>query len=309
MKPVREMVRIAVEKDGMTKDEYNRRVSEYLDVYGDRCLEELKLETETFRTNPAMFEAKIREFAQDKEKLVQLLDEKKNEIDIKIDPLTKFLSNRCMLGIGNREIQRLNRSRIFGMVREAVLRMGEIYAKQNCIETKRDVFYLTLDELRSLADKPCDMRETVYARKKKYEMYSLLPAYSRIIFSEKAFDKNHRNINMAALQSSKDEMVGVPCSNGIVEGEAYIVTDVKKVESVKDKILITKTTDPRRPSCCAQRVSCAPRSPRSSGSWPPFCRGCTSFPSTAGSRCKSSSMRSRKRRTFWWPPPAACSII
>ncbi len=244
MKPVREMVRIAVEKDGMTKDEYNRRVSEYLDVYGDRCLEELKLETETFRTNPAMFEAKIREFAQDKEKLVQLLDEKKNEIDIKIDPLTKFLSNRCMLGIGNREIQRLNRSRIFGMVREAVLRMGEIYAKQNCIETKRDVFYLTLDELRSLADKPCDMRETVYVRKKKYEMYSLLPAYSRIIFSEKAFDKNHRNINMTAMQSSGNEMLGVPCSNGIVEGEAYIVTDVQKAEDVKDKILITKTTDP-----------------------------------------------------------------
>ncbi len=244
MKPVREMVRIAVEKDGMTKDEYNRHVLEYLDVYGDRCLEELKLETETFRTNPAMFEAKIREFAQDKEKLVQLLDEKKNEIDIKIDPLTKFLSNRCMLGIGNREIQRLNRSRIFGMVREAVLRMGEIYAKQNCIETKRDVFYLTLDELRSLADKPCDMRETVYARKKKYEMYSLLPAYSRIIFSEKAFDKNHRNINMTAMQSSGNEMLGVPCSNGIVEGEAYIVTDVQKAEDVKDKILITKTTDP-----------------------------------------------------------------
>ncbi len=244
MKPVREMVRIAVEKDGMTKDEYIRHVSEYLDVYGDRCLEELKLETETFRTNPAMFEAKIREFAQDKEKLVQLLDEKKNEIDIKIDPLTKFLSNRCMLGIGNREIQRLNRSRIFGMVREAVLRMGEIYVKQNCIETKRDVFYLTLDELRSLADKPCDMRETVYARKKKYEMYSLLPAYSRIIFSEKAFDKNHRNINMTAMQSSGNEMLGVPCSNGIVEGEAYIVTDVQKAEDVKDKILITKTTDP-----------------------------------------------------------------
>ena len=246
MKPVREMVRIAVEKDGMTKDEYNRRVSEYLDVYGDRCLEELKLETETFRTNPAMFDAKIREFAENKEKLVQLLEDKIQDTDeiIKRDAITRFLSKKSILGIGNREIQRLNRSRIFGMVREAVLRMGEIYAKQNCIETKRDVFYLTLDELRSLADKPCDMRETVYVRKKKYEMYSLLPAYSRIIFSEKAFDKNHRNINMATLQSSKDEMVGVPCSNGIVEGEAYIVMDVKKVESVKDKILITKTTDP-----------------------------------------------------------------
>ncbi len=245
MKPVREMIRIAVEKDGMSKEEYRRRVSDYIDVYGDRCLEELKLETETFRTNPAMFEAKIREFAEDKEKLIPLLEEQKsNENIIKNDPVTKFLSNRCMLGIGNREIQRLNRSRIFGMVREAVLRLGEIYARQNYIETQRDVFYLTLDEVRQLAEKPCDMKETVCARKRKYEMYSLLPAYSRIIFSEKAFDKNHRNINMTSVNSSKDEMLGVPCSNGVVEGEAYIVTDVKKAKSVKDKILVTKTTDP-----------------------------------------------------------------
>lgn len=245
MKPVREMIRIAVDKDNMSKEEYQRRVSDYIDVYGDRCLEELKLETETFRTNPAMFEAKIREFAEDKEKLIPLLEEQRNDENIiKSDPITKFLSSRCMLGIGNREIQRLNRSRIFGMVREAVLRLGEIYANQNYIETQKDVFYLTLDEVRMLAEKPCDMKETVVSRKRKYEMYSLLPAYSRIIFSEKAFDKNHRNINMTSVRSSKDEMLGVPCSNGVVEGEAYIVTDVKKAKSVKDKILVTKTTDP-----------------------------------------------------------------
>lgn len=246
MKPVREMIRIAVEKDNMTKEEYHRRVSEYIDVYGDRCLEELKLETETFRTNPAMFEAKIREYAEDKEKLIRLLEEQKQDDDgiLKHDPITKFLSSRCMLGIGNREIQRLNRSRIFGMVREVVLRLGEIYAKENYIETQRDIFYLTLDEARMLAEKPRDMKETVYSRKRKYEMYSMLPAYSRIIFSEKAFDKNHRNINMTSVYSSKDEMLGVPCSNGVVEGEVYIVTDVRNAKSVKDKILVTKTTDP-----------------------------------------------------------------
>lgn len=245
MKPVKEMIRIALEKDNMTKEEYLRRAAEYIDVYGDRCLEELKLETETFRTNPGMFDAKIREFAEDKEKLAPLLDEQKQEnLDMKHDPITKFLSKRCMLGIGNREIQRLNRSRIFGMVREAVLRLGDIYAKQNLIEDKRDMFYLTLDEVRSLAENPCDMKETVYEHKKKYEMFALLPAYSRIVFSSKAFDKNHRSINMTATQSGRDEMLGVPCSNGVVEGEACIVTDVKKVGSVKDKILITKMTDP-----------------------------------------------------------------
>ncbi|MBQ6931200.1 MAG: hypothetical protein IJN38_03645 [Clostridia bacterium] len=149
-----------------------------------------------------------------------------------------------MLGIGNREIQRLNRSRIYGMVREAVLRLGRIYAEQGYIETQRDVFYLTLDEVRFLADKPRDMRETVVSRKQKYEMFALLPAYSRIVFSEKAFDKNHRNINMTAVRCGKDEMLGVPCSNGVVEGEACVVTDVKQVSNVKDKILVTKMTDP-----------------------------------------------------------------
>lgn len=245
MKPVKEMIKIAMEKEKMSPWEYSRRAGEYIAVYGDRCLEELKLETETFRTNPELFDAKINEFAADIEKLLPLLEEQKqdNEFEIK-DPITKFLSKKCMLGIGNREIQRLNRGRIFGMVREAVLRLGDIYVKENYIDEKRDVFYLTLDELRSLAKTPCDMRETVEARKNKYEMYALLPAYSRIIFSDKAFDKNHRNINMNSVYCGKDEMVGIPCSNGVVEGEACVVTDVKKVSSVKDKILITKMTDP-----------------------------------------------------------------
>ena len=246
MKPVKEMISIALQKDNMTLDEYCKRAEEYIEVYGDRCLEELKLETETFRTNPEMFDSKILEFAEDKEKLAPLLNDQKQEdsFDIGNDFITKFLSKKCMLGIGNREIQRMNRSRIFGMVREAVLRLGEIYVKKGYIETKRDVFYLTLDELRSLADKPCDMKETVFRRKKKYDMFELLPAYSRIVFSGEAFDKNHRNINMNSVYSDKEEMIGVPCSNGVVEGEAYVVTDVKKANSVKNKILITKMTDP-----------------------------------------------------------------
>lgn len=246
MKPVKEMIKIALEKDKMTSEDYRKRASGYIDVYGDRCLEELKLETETFRTNPELFDKKIAEFAEDKEKLAPLLQEQKqeNSFDIKHDPITKFLSKRCMLGIGNREIQRLNRSRIYGMVREAVLRLGDIYAQKDYIDEKRDIFYLTFDEVRSLADTPCDMKQTVFERKKKYEMFALLPAYSRIVFSGKAFDKNHRNINMTSVYSGKDELLGVPCSNGVVEGEAYIVTDVKKASNVKDKILITKMTDP-----------------------------------------------------------------
>jgi pyruvate,water dikinase len=60
MKPVKEMIRIALDRDNMSEEEYCARASAYIDVYGDRCLEELKLETETFRTNRKLFDKKIR---------------------------------------------------------------------------------------------------------------------------------------------------------------------------------------------------------------------------------------------------------
>jgi hypothetical protein len=120
-----------------------------------------------------MFDVKIDEFAQDIEKLLPLLEDRESEggINLKGDPVTRFLSKRCMLGIGNREIQRLNRGRIFGMVREAMLRLGDIYTRNGCIDEQRDVFWLTLEEIRSLAERNCDMRDAVVAIVKDYNRY------------------------------------------------------------------------------------------------------------------------------------------
>jgi pyruvate,water dikinase len=246
MKPVREMIKIALSKRNMTSDEYRKSAADYIDVYGDRALEELKLETETFRTNPEMFDRKTDEFALDRENLSRLLNENPSNVGTadKSDFITAFLSKRCMRGISNREVQRLNRSRIFGMVREAMLRLGEIYSQKGYIKERRDIFWLTLDEVRSLALGAADKKEEVSSRKEKYAMYSLLPAYSRIIFSGEPFDKSHGKINKTAFFTGRDEMHGIPCSNGIAEGEAYVVTDVHKAVNAKDKILVTKMTDP-----------------------------------------------------------------
>lgn len=245
MKPVKAMISIALEKHKLSKEEYEKRKKEFIEVYGDRCLEELKLETKTFRTNPELFDKKTDEYASQGDKLSKMLSDEKSAVQIdKKDVITRFLSKQCMKGIGHREVSRLNRSRIFGMVREAVYRLGDVYEKDGYIEEKEDIFYLYLDEIRRLCKEPENMKEKVEQRKKKYEMYKLLPAYSRIIFSDKPFDKNHTSINMTQLRSEKDELQGIPCSNGVVEGEAYVVTDVKQVSDVSGKILITKMTDP-----------------------------------------------------------------
>ncbi len=245
MKPVRAMIRLAQERASLSREEYEKRKAEYAAQYGDRSPEELKLESETFRTSPDLLEKKIAEYALHGDGLEQLLASfSGGKPVIREDVITKFLSRRATVGISHRERSRLNRSRIFGLVREAMLRLGELYAEGGCLEQKRDVLYLTMEEVRRLAEEPEDMRDTVEQRKQKYDMYAMLPAYSRLVFSGKEFNKNHRSINTAQMPCRRNEMQGIPCSDGVVEGEAYVVEDVKTAEDPKGKILITKMTDP-----------------------------------------------------------------
>ena len=58
------------------------------------------------------------------------------------------------------------------------------------------------------------------------------------------FDKHHTNINMNKFYNDTKELRGIPCSNGKVRGEVLVITDVNEAKDVKDKILVTKMTDP-----------------------------------------------------------------
>ena len=167
-----------------------------------------------------------------------------NETDIKEDWLTKKIIKKCTLGIKNREISRLNRSRIFGMVRNMLLRWGEIYEEQGLIENKRDIFYLNLEEIKSMISNKESKLEIISKRKEDYKLYEHLPAYTRIIFTEKVFDKHHTNVNMNKFYNNTNELRGIPCSNGKVKGEALVITKIEDAKDVKDKILVTKMTDP-----------------------------------------------------------------
>ncbi len=75
-------------------------------------------------------------------------------------------------------------------------------------------------------------------------MYQEIPNYSRLVFMNHEFDKHHKRINSVTKEISKNELEGIPSSSGKVEGYALVIKDVTKKYDVKDKILITKMTDP-----------------------------------------------------------------
>ena len=244
LKPIKNLIELAYNKDKLSKKEYKLLYDNYIFKYGDRNLEELKLESETFRTNNKLLDKKIKEYRKDKNKLSIIYNDLNKEKDIKIkeDFITRFISKRAMQGIKNREISRLNRSRIYGMVRSMFLGISKNLVKEKRLRKKEDIFYLTIDEVFNY--KKYDLKRIVNTRKKEYKMFYALPGYSRLIFTNKEFDKNHKRINKIVKEIEKNILEGIPTSNGKVSGEALVIEDINKNYDVKDKILITKMTDP-----------------------------------------------------------------
>ena len=244
LKPIKSMIELAYIEDKISMDEYTDKFNNYISLYGDRNLEELKLESKTFRTDPSLLKNKIKEYQADKNKLEKLYKDlnSNNYTFIKEDFITNYISKRAMFGIKNREISRLNRSRIYGMVREMFRQIGSNLEKDNLIDKKEDIFYLNIDEVFNY--KKFNLKELISNRKKDYKIYKLLPSYSRLIFSKTEFDKHHKSINSNKIIIDKDKLEGIPTSNGIVEGEALVIDNILDNYDVKDKILVTKMTDP-----------------------------------------------------------------
>ena len=88
------------------------------------------------------------------------------------------------------------------------------------------------------------IKDMIEGRKNKYQVFKNIPAYQRLIFAQKEFDKVHTSVNSNQIYVSQDKLLGTPCSDGIVEGEALVITDVTKAVDYKNKILVTKMTDP-----------------------------------------------------------------
>ena len=250
--------------------EYLEERKKYIQKYGDRCLEELKLETRTFRTDPELFDEYVR---------MHITEEIPDESEHKVDESSSLLVKRAKLGIANREISRMNRTRIFGMVRSIILKTGEILKEQGKISEIRDVFYLTLDELREEAERcshgPKDRTgakidrlhdctginsdrfhacpemtqrneeflRLIQERKLRYEGFKKIPAYSRLVYGDKVVDKPVCNICTDIARSS-EVLKGIPSSPGKVKGEVLVIEKADQKLDTRGKIIVTRMTDP-----------------------------------------------------------------
>ena len=252
MKPSKELSALqTLWKEKGEGEAFERAFTDYIERWGDRCVEDLKLETRTWRTNPENLRWILTEIEMHDPNAERPEESRKDKTELptpdKNKPRKKgngFALRRAKTGIANREMSRMNRSRLFGVMREIILKSGRILAEEGRLEEARDVMFLRLDEIfaEALSDGKA-LKALVAERKQEAEFQKNLPAFERLVFAERICEHREPGLGSRKPQES-GALAGIPVSYGSAEGEVLVIRDPKEAYDTKGKILVTVSTDP-----------------------------------------------------------------
>lgn len=218
-------------------ESYRKMLDRYIILYGDRAPCELKLESKTPRTNPELLAEMICGAVPDKMRSAAGAQ--------RLDPAEKWLSAKARQGVSQRERSRLDRARLYGIMREIIHKAAKELCNCGKLKDTSDIFYLSTAEIKALAGGRNFSRE-ISRRRSLYQMYSLMPSPKRIVFADKVFDVNPASVGQVTAECEKGEFKGIACSGGTVTAEIVKVSSPAETspEKVRGKIIAAKMTDP-----------------------------------------------------------------
>ncbi len=280
VKSIKLMARLASEDEGLEKtlktvdnwqellqqlephQNFRQCLLRHIDLYGDRTIGELKLETETFRQNPLMiikviinYIDHVADFTQQEQREQALKQQSEATLNTLLHGnnmakwLLPFLVRKLRHYIKNREKFRLNRSRYYGIFRDIFYRISETWTQNGLLKTPRDIFYLTDDEVFTHIDKNSQDVDSLSAiikqRKHQWGHYKNKKPTSRMWLKGKAQENfiPQQDQPIDEIQASST-LSGVGCCPGIIEAEAVVLSEPDPTVNIHGKILVAENTDP-----------------------------------------------------------------
>jgi pyruvate,water dikinase len=255
-------------KEGKNDDVY-KDFQRFIDLYGFRCINELKLESTDLHEDPTFALDAIINFVRMKNTSVDEIIEREKETVKKAEKIIeenikglklvvfRFVVKQARTSVKDREDLRLLRTNIFGIIRRIFKSLGHRLFDLKLIEHPMDVFYLTIDELvafqegRSLE---VNFKELSQLRKKQFQEYRKTPQPPDRFFTQGCVGANLNYVQIIADNDllAADEpkstdpktLIGTPCSPGIVEGIVRVVRESEDAEGLNGEIMVSERTDP-----------------------------------------------------------------
>ena len=247
---------LALEKNDhefVISSKISKQVSDYIAEFGDRCTQELKLESITLDKNPiTLYNAIIAAANQPRRSEAVHADGFKTMEDVFANKpvkknIAKVALNLAKRRVRDRENLRYERTRIFGRARQLFLAMGRKMALIGAINNERDVFYLNVSEVLGAIEGNAistDLKSIIELRRNENATFEAIKEPPERIIINGSYISN---IKMHAPQKEVDngsKVTGIGCSAGRVTAVARVIRNPLIEKIAAGEILVAQNTDP-----------------------------------------------------------------
>ncbi|MFZ4714637.1 MAG: PEP/pyruvate-binding domain-containing protein [Bacteriovoracaceae bacterium] len=253
---------------GFAPDLY-KDLMEYLDLYGFRCIDELKFEARDLHDDPRFTIEAIISFVRmnnvDVEGMVAREKAGREKAEVQIRKELKglklkfymFILRHARLAVKDREDLRFLRTNIFGIVRRIFRAMGKNLKALDVINDAEDVFYLTIEEIVAYSEGRsalANLKETIRIRSEEYNLYRETAAPPDRFVSQgmASLTSMHLQVladsDILAKEAPKSDdpnvLLGTSCCPGIVEGIVRVIRNAEDAVGLNGEIMVSERTDP-----------------------------------------------------------------
>ena len=251
----------AIESYIAEKQSFQAEYLDYIGKFGDRCLDELKLESATLNDNPMPLLRAVGQLARSgaydsssgSSDSLRLTAEKTIAEALAGNRIRKWVYT-LTLGLArsrvrDRENLRFERTRVYGRVRAIFVEIARRLVALNVINSVDDIFYLDVAEITGMIRGTgiganlsgiVDNRLTEFAGYRKSDD----PPRRFITNGPAQLASSMQDVAVDDSETSDELRTGQACSQGIVRGPVRIVRDPRDTEFKSGEILVAQRTDP-----------------------------------------------------------------
>lgn len=243
--------------------EFAAAYKEYLAQFGDRCLDELKLESATLHDDPTALLRSVGHLAT-REPEAKPVGQGNIEATLRRDAearinetlrgrllrraVFRWVLRHARARVRERENLRFERTRLFGRVRRIFVAMGQQFAARDLISGPGDIFYLELGEILGYCHGTAtttDLKALVALRRAEFARYKSMaaPADRFETRGPVCHGQSYERPTPTASDAASD-WKGIGCCPGVVRGAVRVVSDPRQAVIKPGEILVAERTDP-----------------------------------------------------------------
>lgn len=236
----------------------------YLAKFGNRCFQELKLESPTLHDDPTTLLRAIGQLAKRYATLAptnQTVAAQPTAVAQALvslfpgQPLHRWLAGHLVQWakqrVRDRENLRFERTRVFGYARQIFLAMGERLCAAGLIDDPKSIFLLEVGEVMAVIDGTTttyDLRGLIALRNAEQARFAGLPAppnrFTAHGLSCVAFKTQAYAVTTTMPDAEQQRRQGIGCCAGVVCAPVRVIDDPRQATLQPGEIMVARFTDP-----------------------------------------------------------------